>query len=110
MIVVPAEAKNKLEHEKILPQYVVAPIGKNQELGKYVVKIGTNVIRSIPLVAETDVPKAGFLKLLWHSVLYFLGRVRILTYVLLGIVIVVLAVLTLKVMARTRRQKVRIRY
>jgi len=110
MIVVPAEAKNKLEHEKILPEYVVAPIGKNQEIGKYVVKIGTNVIRSIPLVAETDVPKAGFLKLIWHSVIFFLGRVRIWTYILLGIVIVVLAALTLKFLTRTRRKKVRIRY
>ena len=110
MIVVPAEAKNKLEYEKIVPEYVVAPIGKNQEIGKYVVKIGTNVIRSIPLVAETDVPKAGFLKLIWHSVIFFLGRVRILTYILLGIVIVVLAALTLKFLTRTRRKKVRIRY
>ena len=110
MIVIPAEAKNKLEHEQILPEYVEAPIEKNQEIGKYVVKIGTNVIRSIPLVAETEVPKAGFLKLIWHSVLYFLGRVRILTYVLLGIVIVVLVVLTLNFLTRKRRKKVRIRY
>jgi D-alanyl-D-alanine carboxypeptidase (penicillin-binding protein 5/6) len=110
MIVVPAEAKNKLEHEKILPEYVVAPIGKNQEIGTYVVKIGTNIIRSIPLVAETDVPKAGFLKLIWHSVIYSLGRVRILTYTLLSIVIVALAALTLKFLARTRRQRVRVRY
>jgi len=110
MIVVPAEAKNKLEHEQFLPEYVEAPIGKNQEIGKYVVKIGTNVIRSIPLVAETDVPKAGFLKLIWHSIIYFLGRVRILTYVLLGIVLVVLVVLTLNFLTRKRRKKVRIRY
>jgi D-alanyl-D-alanine carboxypeptidase (penicillin-binding protein 5/6) len=110
MIVVPAEAKNKLEYEKIVPEYVVAPIEKNQEIGKYVVKVGTNVIRSIPLVAETDVPKAGFLKLIWHSIMQFLGRVRILTYVLLGLIIVVLAILTLKLLARTRRQKMRIRY
>jgi len=110
MIVVPAEAKNKLEYEKIVPAYVVAPIEKNQEIGKYVVKVGTNVIRSIPLVAETDVPKAGFLKLIWHSVIYSLGRVRILTYVLLGIVIIVLVVLTLNFLTRTRRKKARIRY
>jgi hypothetical protein len=110
MIVVPAEAKNKLEYDKFVPEYVVAPIAKNQEIGKYVVKMGTNVIRTIPLVAETDVPKAGFLKLIWHSVIYFLGRVRILTYILLSVVIVVLAGLTLKLLARTRRQKVRVRY
>jgi D-alanyl-D-alanine carboxypeptidase (penicillin-binding protein 5/6) len=110
MIVVPAEAKNKLEYEKIVPEYVVAPIEKNQEIGQYVVKMGTNVIRSIPLVAETDVPKAGFLKLIWHSLISFLGRVRILTYVLLGIVIVVLVVLILNFLTRTRRKKVRVRY
>src|SRR6266852_3483504 len=110
MIVVPAEAKNKLQNEKLVPEYVVAPIEKNQEIGKYVVKVGSNVIRSIPLVAETDVPKAGFVKLIWHSVLYFLGGVKVLTYILLGVVIVVLAVLTLKFLARTRRKKVRIRY
>jgi hypothetical protein len=74
------------------------------------VKIGPNIIRSIPLIAETDVPKAGFLKLIWHSIIFFLEGVRILTYVLLGIVIVALAGLTLKFLARTRRQKVRIRY
>ena len=110
MIVVPAESKNKLEHEKILPEHVVAPIEKNQEIGKYVVKIGTNVIRSIPLVAETDIPKAGFLKLIWHSIIYFLGRVRILTYVLLGVAIVVFVVLILNFLSKTRRQKSRIRY
>ncbi len=110
MIVVPAEQKNKLEHEKTLPEYVVAPIEKNQEIGKYVVKVGSNVIRSIPLVAETDVPKAGFVKLIWHSVLYFLGRVKVLTYILLGIVVLVLAFIILNFFTRMRRQKSRVRY
>jgi len=110
MIVIPAEAKNKLEYEKILPESVVAPIEKNQEIGKYVVKIGTNVLRSIPLVAETDVPKAGFLKLIWHSIIYFLGRVKILTYVLLSVAIIVFIVLILNFLTRARRQKSRIRY
>jgi D-alanyl-D-alanine carboxypeptidase (penicillin-binding protein 5/6) len=110
MIVIPAEAKNKLEYEKIIPASVVAPIEKNQEIGKYVVKIGTNVIRTIPLVAETDVPKAGFLKIIWHSIIAFLGRVKILTYVLLSIAIIIFVVLVLNFFARVRRQKSRIRY
>jgi serine-type D-Ala-D-Ala carboxypeptidase (penicillin-binding protein 5/6) len=110
MIVVPAEAKNKLEYEEIIPAYVVAPIEKNQVIGQYVVKMGTNIIRSIPLVAETNVPQAGFLKLIWHNMIFFLRGVRILTYALLGIVIVALGVLTMKFLARTRRQKVRMRY
>jgi D-alanyl-D-alanine carboxypeptidase (penicillin-binding protein 5/6) len=110
MIVIPAEAKNKLEYEKIIPASVVAPIEKNQEIGKYVVKIGTNVIRTIPLVAETDVPKAGFLKIIWHSIIAFLGRVKILTYVLLSIAIIIFVVLVLNFFARARRPKSRVRY
>jgi len=110
MIVIPAEAKNKLEYEKILPASVVAPIEKNQEIGKYVVKVGTNVIRTIPLVAETDVPKAGFLKIIWHSIIAFLGRVKILTYILLSVAIIVFIVLILNFLTRARRQKSRIRY
>ena len=110
MIVVPAEQKNKLEQEKTLPEYVMAPIGTDQVIGKYVVKVGTNVIRSIPLVAQNEVPKAGFVKVILDNILYFLGRVKVVTYILLGLVIIVLAVLTLKFLTRTRRRKVRVRF
>lgn len=110
MIVVPAEQKNKLEHEKTLPEYVVAPIEKDQVIGKYTVKIGSNVLRSIPLVAQTEVPQAGFVKIALDSVLYFFGHVKIVTYILLGIAIIVLAVITMNFLARTRRHKHRVRY
>ena len=112
MIVVPAEQKNKLVKEKTLPEYVEAPIEKNQVIGQYTVKVGTNVIRSIPLVAQTDVPKAGLVKIALDSVVYVLGRGKVVTYIVLGIVIIVLAVITLNVLARTRRhkQRQRIRY
>jgi hypothetical protein len=89
---------------------VVAPIDKNQEIGKYVVKVGTNVIRSIPLVAETDVPKAGFVKIIAHSALYFLGQIKIVTYVLLGVVMLALVLLILNVFSRGRRRKSRVRF
>jgi hypothetical protein len=83
---------------------------RDKKIGKYVVKIGTNVLRSIPLVAETDVPKAGFVKIMVHSVLYFLGRVKVVTYVLLGIVVLVLAFIIINSLSRMRRQKSRVRY
>jgi len=89
---------------------VVAPIEKNQVLGQYTVKVGTTVIRSIPLVAQTDVPKAGLVKIALDSVVYFFNRGKVVTYIVLGIVIVVLAMLTLKLLVRTRRHKQRIRY
>ena len=110
MIVVPAEQKNKLVKEKTLPEYVEAPIEKGQVIGQYTVKVGTNVIRSIPLVAQTDVPKAGLVKIALDSVVYFLKHGKVVTYIVLGIVIIVLAVITLKVLTRTRRHKQRARY
>jgi D-alanyl-D-alanine carboxypeptidase (penicillin-binding protein 5/6) len=110
MIVVPADQKNKLVKEKILPEYVVAPVEKNQVIGQYTVKVGANVIRSIPLVAQTDVPQAGFIKIALDSVLYFFGRVKVLTYILLGMVIIVLAVIAMNFLARTRRHKSRVRF
>lgn len=110
MIVLPAEQKKRLEHEKILPEYVVAPIATDQVIGQYVVKVGSTVLRSIPLVAQNDVPKAGFVKVLLDSVLYFLGRIKIVTYILLAFGLVALALFTLKLLTRLRRRKVRVRY
>jgi D-alanyl-D-alanine carboxypeptidase (penicillin-binding protein 5/6) len=110
MIVVPTEQKNKLVKEKTLPEYVEAPVAKGQVIGQYTVKVGTNVIRSIPLVAQTDVPKAGFFKIALDSVVYFLKRGRVVTYIVLGIVLVVLATISLNFTARARRNKQRIRY
>jgi D-alanyl-D-alanine carboxypeptidase (penicillin-binding protein 5/6) len=110
MIVVPAEQKNKLEQEKILPEYVVAPIDTEQVIGQYVVKVGANVIRSIPLVAQNDVPKAGLVKVMMDSVFYFFGRIKIFTYILLGLVILGLVVLSLNFLTRTRRHRSRVRF
>jgi len=110
MIVVPTEQKNKLVKEKTLPEYVEAPVAKGQVIGQYTVKVGTNVIRSIPLVAQTDVPKAGFVKIALDSVVYFLKRGKVVTYIVLGIVLVVLTTISLNFAARSRRSKQRIRY
>ena len=110
MIVVPAEQKNKLVKEKTLPEYVEAPIAKGQVIGQYTVKVGTNVIRSIPLVAQTEVPKAGFVKIALDSVAYSFNRGKAVAYIVLGIVIVVLAVTSLNFLARARRQKSRVRF
>lgn len=110
MVVVPAEQKNKLVKETTLPEYVMAPIEKNQVIGQYTVKVGTNVIRSIPLVAQTDVPKGGFFKIVFDNVVYFLKHVKVVTYILLGIGIVVLAIFTLNFATRARRYKSRVRF
>jgi len=110
LVVVPTEQKNKLEQEQTLPEYVVAPIERGQVIGQYTVKVGTSVLRSIPLVAQTDVPRAGLVKIALDSVLYVLGRVKVVTYIVLGIVVIVLAVMIMNLLARTRRHKTRVRF
>ncbi|MGE3537427.1 MAG: D-alanyl-D-alanine carboxypeptidase family protein [Candidatus Tectimicrobiota bacterium] len=109
MFVVPAEQKNKLDPEQSLPEEFFAPIAQGQELGRYVVKMGANVLRSIPLIAESEVPKAGLVKALLHSLLHFLQRVKILTYVLSGLLFIVLVILGLNFFARSRRPRSRVR-
>jgi len=110
MIVVPAEQKTKLVKEKTLPEYVVAPIEKHQVIGQYTVKVGADVIRTIPLVAQTEVPKAGFVKIALDSAVYFLKRGKVVTYIVLGIVLVVFATISMNFAARARRSKQRVRY
>lgn len=111
LFVVPAEQRHKLDPEQSLPEEFFAPIAQGQELGRYVVKSGSNVLRSIPLIAESEVPKAGLVKVLLHSVLYFLQHIKIWTYVLLGVLVVIVAIiaLKLKVSTRTRRSRSRVR-
>ena len=45
-----------------------------------------------------------------HSALYFLGRIKVVTYAILGIVIVALGLLILNVFTRGRRRKSRVRF
>lgn len=110
MLVLPGDQKNKLVHEKTVPEFVVAPIAQQQEIGTYVVKVGSTVLRTIPLVAAEEVPKAGFLKVIWHSLAYFFGRVKIVTYLLAGVGGLVLVALTIRLLARVRRPKSSVRY
>ena len=68
MITVPVGYKGKVSEDRTLPKEIVAPISKGQVLGKATIKIDSDVVKSIPLVASNDVQKAGFFRLLSHSI------------------------------------------
>ena len=68
MITVPAGYKGKISEDRTLPKEIVAPISKGQVLGKAMIKIDSDVVKNIPLVASNDVQKAGLFKLLSHSI------------------------------------------
>lgn len=110
MVVVPVDAKNKVEHEQTLPETVTAPITKDQVLGQYVIKMGTQVLKTVPLVAAAEVPEAGFFKRLYHSVLFSLGKAKTIFYILGALVVLAGAYFGVTILAQLRRPKSRVRF
>jgi D-alanyl-D-alanine carboxypeptidase (penicillin-binding protein 5/6) len=85
MITVPQGNKTKFYEDRFLPDTVFAPITKGQVLGKSVLKVDAEVLKSIPLVAEEEIQKAGIIKSISHSV-YLMGKN------ILGIFVVLIAI------------------
>ena len=69
---VPTEFKTAISQERVFPKDIVAPVQQGQVIGKALIKWQTDVIKSVPLVAQYEVHKAGLLKSLSHSV-YLVG-------------------------------------
>lgn len=84
-VTLPTGYKGKVYEDRLLPATLVAPIYKGQEIGKSVLKLESNPIKTISLVANEEIQKAGLVKLLWHS-LYLVGAKNI---VLFGLLIVI---------------------
>jgi D-alanyl-D-alanine carboxypeptidase (penicillin-binding protein 5/6) len=68
VMVIPREYTDRVQTVPVLPQDLVAPIEKNQVLGQLLVTIGTQHVRSIPLIAGMSIGKAGFFKTLGHDI------------------------------------------
>jgi D-alanyl-D-alanine carboxypeptidase (penicillin-binding protein 5/6) len=91
-VTLPVGYKGKVHEDRVLPTRLVAPIYKGQEVGKSVIKLEADIIKTIPLVASEDMHKAGFFKSLWHS-LFLVGAGNLVLFGLLVVVGVVLAFL-----------------
>lgn len=50
---------------------IKAPISAGTELGTLIIILGDEIITQKPLVALDNIPKAGFFKSLWHSLVMF---------------------------------------
>jgi D-alanyl-D-alanine carboxypeptidase (penicillin-binding protein 5/6) len=68
VMVIPREYTDRVRTVRVLPEDLVAPIEKNQVLGKLVVTIGAQNVRSIPLIAGVSIGKAGFFKTMGHDI------------------------------------------
>jgi D-alanyl-D-alanine carboxypeptidase (penicillin-binding protein 5/6) len=103
MVTVPAQYKGKVHEDRFLPQALVAPITKGQVIGKSLIRLDTDVVKHIPLVAETEIQKAGLIKFLTHSI-YLAGKNSL--AVMAIIVAILLAVTSLYfLLLKSRRER-----
>jgi D-alanyl-D-alanine carboxypeptidase (penicillin-binding protein 5/6) len=72
-LTVPTELKGKVSAERVIPDEVMAPITQGQVLGEGVIKLDAQVVKRIPFAAKQAVERAGFIRVLSHSI-YLLGR------------------------------------
>jgi D-alanyl-D-alanine carboxypeptidase (penicillin-binding protein 5/6) len=73
VMAIPIDYKESIRTERKVPSEVIAPVQRGQEIGKAIVKFNADVLKSVPLVAQYKVNRAGFFKALSHS-LYRAGR------------------------------------
>lgn len=67
-VVVPVEEKSQIKLIIDAPESLMAPLKKGQIEGTAKIVSGAKVIREIELEVEKDVPKAGILKRVYHSI------------------------------------------
>jgi D-alanyl-D-alanine carboxypeptidase (penicillin-binding protein 5/6) len=67
IVTVPIDQQADLSWEAKTPERLFAPIRSGQEIGQAVIGTKEKVFERVPLVADHDIPEAGFFKQLLHS-------------------------------------------
>jgi D-alanyl-D-alanine carboxypeptidase (penicillin-binding protein 5/6) len=87
IVTVPLTLQADVTWKAQAPEQVFAPIERGQIIGEVVISTKDEVFKSIPLVANQEIPRAGFLKQAMHTAALIAvehGKVLILVVVLLG--------------------------
>jgi serine-type D-Ala-D-Ala carboxypeptidase (penicillin-binding protein 5/6) len=105
MITVPTQYKGKVHEDRFLPEKLVAPITRGQLIGNSLIRLDADVVKNISLIADTDVPKAGLIKFLSHSI-YLAGKS---SFIVVALIVVVLlagtSLYTLLLKSRRERRR-----
>jgi D-alanyl-D-alanine carboxypeptidase (penicillin-binding protein 5/6) len=105
MITVPTQYKGKVHEDRFLPEKLVAPINRGQPIGSSLIKLDADIVKNIALVADTEVPKAGLIKFLSHSI-YLAGKSSVIVVVLIVVVLVAgTSLYTLLLKSRRERRR-----
>ncbi|HDM77393.1 MAG TPA: D-alanyl-D-alanine carboxypeptidase [Deltaproteobacteria bacterium] len=104
-IVVPSSEKSKLRLEIDAPKSLFAPLKKGEVKGIAKIISGTKPIKEIKLEVEKDVPKAGILKRLYHSVALMAVNINISRISLVAASSLILILILYLIVKRRRRRK-----
>ena len=104
MLIVPDEFKGDLERRDTLPDYLIAPVEHQQVVGEYAVRLHGKLLKSIPLIVDGSVQRAGLGKVLTHS-FYLLDRKQKKLYMWAAVVVMVLIVGRLYIAYLRRRRR-----
>jgi D-alanyl-D-alanine carboxypeptidase (penicillin-binding protein 5/6) len=87
-ITVPMELKESVTYTTNAPERFVAPLQLGQALGEAVISAKNQVLKTVPLIADRNIPQAGFFKRAVDSVILMASghRTRL---VVIGIVVAV---------------------
>lgn len=104
VMAIPTDYKDSIHQEKKVPVEVLAPVQQGQEIGQAIIRLNTDVIKSVPLVAQYQINRAGFFKALSHSV-YLISRHNMGTLFIFIIVIIFTPIGYVVLMARKQKRR-----
>jgi D-alanyl-D-alanine carboxypeptidase (penicillin-binding protein 5/6) len=102
---VPTELKNLVTYTTSVPERLMAPIRSGQALGSAVISAKGRVLKTVPLVAERDIPEAGLFKRTMDSARLMLiasGRIKL---VIVGAVVLFGALGLIWLLSQLRARK-----
>jgi D-alanyl-D-alanine carboxypeptidase (penicillin-binding protein 5/6) len=74
IVTVPRKEKESISSSLQIQRKILAPVLEGDKLGKAIIEGEGTILKEVDLLAESEVPKAGFLIRIWHSFLLFLVR------------------------------------
>ncbi len=108
-LLVPRAQKNSVKWEVHAPQDITAPVQMRQEMGDVTLLLDGVPKKTVPLMAKEEIPRAGFFKRCWHTIL----QIHKINWLLVGgiaggiILVLLLAFLLLNRRPATRRVRPR---
>ncbi|MCO4757779.1 MAG: D-alanyl-D-alanine carboxypeptidase [Oceanospirillaceae bacterium] len=75
-VTIPRGQVDQLEAVMDIDKVIKAPVVKGEVYGNVNILLNGDLVREVPLVALEDIPEAGLLKRIWHSImLFFVGLI-----------------------------------